>query len=364
MADDSEWMKLPIDQKCEHKVWKARLNGYEEAMKLFQKIVDEKSPEWSKYLGLIKKFVMESNAVAQLKGLEAALVYIENAPVAGKTTGEVVSGVVNKVFNQPKARAKELGSDICLMYIEIEKGETVQKELLKGLDNKNPKIVVACVETLRRALSEFGSKITSLMSIIKVLPKLFESREKAIRDEAKLLAVEIYRWIRDALRPPLRNINPVQLEMKYLSPLLLAYEDRITEKDNVILAVELEMKYLSALLLTYEDRITEKDNVILAVEYKTLSMDMLLPVAKGLEGKGKGVASEQDGRWPLERARSGYRYQTKSSFILNKLTPTLYNLAVVSTFKYLGIIMSRDYHNALADNIVPLQETLRYKLKK
>ncbi|XP_069595029.1 cytoskeleton-associated protein 5 isoform X6 [Ranitomeya imitator] len=212
MGDDSEWIKLPIDQKCEHKVWKARLNGYEEAMKLFQKIVDEKSPEWSKYLGLIKKFVTESNAVAQLKGLEAALVYIESAHVAGKTTGEVVSGVVNKVFNQPKARAKELGSDICLMYIEIEKGEAVQEELLKGLDNKNPKIVVACVETLRRALSEFGSKIMSLKPIIKVLPKLFESREKAVRDEAKLLAVEIFRWIRDALRPPLQNINPVQLK--------------------------------------------------------------------------------------------------------------------------------------------------------
>lgn len=212
MGDDSEWMKLPLDQKCEHKVWKARLNGYEEAVKLFQKIVDEKSPEWSKYLGLVKKFVTDSNAVAQLKGLEAALVFIENAHVAGKTTGEVVSGVVNKVFNQPKARAKELGSDICLMYIEIEKGEPVQEELLKGLDNKNPKIVVACVETLRRAMSEFGSKITSLKPIIKVLPKLFESREKAIRDEAKLLAVEIYRWIRDALRPPLQNINPVQLK--------------------------------------------------------------------------------------------------------------------------------------------------------
>lgn len=44
-----------------------------------------------------------------------------------------------------------------------------------------------------------------------MLPKLFESREKAVRDEAKLLAVEIYRWIRDALRPPLQNINSVQV---------------------------------------------------------------------------------------------------------------------------------------------------------
>ncbi|XP_067356900.1 cytoskeleton-associated protein 5 isoform X3 [Channa argus] len=212
MGDDSEWMKLPIDQKCEHKVWKARLSGYEEALKLFQRIEDEKSPEWGKYLGLIKKFVTDSNAVAQLKGLEAALAFIENAHAAGKTSGEVVSGVVTKVFNQPKARAKELGTDICLMYFEIEKAEVVQDELLKGLDNKNPKIVVACIETLRKALSEFGSKIVTLKPVVKVLPKQFESREKAVRDEAKLLAVEIYRWIRDALRPSLQNINSVQLK--------------------------------------------------------------------------------------------------------------------------------------------------------
>lgn len=212
MGDDSEWLKLPVDQKCEHKLWKARLSGYEEALKIFQKIKDEKSPEWSKFLGLIKKFVTDSNAVVQLKGLEAALVYVENAHVAGKTTGEVVSGVVSKVFNQPKAKAKELGIEICLMYIEIEKAEAVQEELLKGLDNKNPKIIVACIETLRKALSEYGSKIILLKPIIKVLPKLFESRDKAVRDEAKLFAVEIYRWIRDALRPPLQNINSVQLK--------------------------------------------------------------------------------------------------------------------------------------------------------
>ncbi|KAM6926731.1 cytoskeleton-associated protein 5 isoform 1-T1 [Lycodopsis pacificus] len=212
MGDDSEWMKLPTDQKCEHKVWKARMSGYEEALKLFQKITDEKSPEWGKYLGLIRKFVTDSNAVAQLKGLEAALAFVENAHVAGKSSGEVVSGVVTKVFNQPKARAKELGTDICLMYMELEKAEVVQDELLKGLDNKNPKVVVACIETLRKALSEFGSKIVTLKPVVKVLSKQFESREKAVRDEVKLLAVEIYKWIRDALRPPLQNINSLQLK--------------------------------------------------------------------------------------------------------------------------------------------------------
>ncbi|XP_063045140.1 cytoskeleton-associated protein 5-like [Engraulis encrasicolus] len=212
MGDESEWMKLPADQKCEHKVWKARLHGYEEVLKLFPTICDEKSPAWGKYLGLIKNFVTDSNAVAQLKGLEAALSYIENAHVATRTAGDVVSGVVCKVFNQPKARAKELGTDICLMYIEIEKAEVVQEELLKGLENKNPKIIQACVEVMRKALSEFGPKIVPVKPVMKVLPKLFESRDKAVRDEAKLLAIEMFRWVRDAVKPALQNINAVTLK--------------------------------------------------------------------------------------------------------------------------------------------------------
>jgi len=59
--------------------------------------------------------------------------------------------------------------------------------------------------------SEFGSKIVTLKPLVKVLSKQFESREKAVRDEVKLLAVEIFKWIRDALRPPLQNINSVQV---------------------------------------------------------------------------------------------------------------------------------------------------------
>lgn len=35
-------------------------------------------------MGLIKKFVTDSNAVAQLKGLEAALAFVENAHMAGR----------------------------------------------------------------------------------------------------------------------------------------------------------------------------------------------------------------------------------------------------------------------------------------
>jgi cytoskeleton-associated protein 5 len=39
-----------------------------------------------------------------------------------------------------------------MMYLEIEKQEAVQEEILKGLDNKQPKIVAGCVTFLRTAI--------------------------------------------------------------------------------------------------------------------------------------------------------------------------------------------------------------------
>ena len=60
-------------------VWKARVAGYEAATKLFNGL-DEKSKEFSNYGGLMKKFVTDSNAVAQEKGLNAVLAFVANAP--------------------------------------------------------------------------------------------------------------------------------------------------------------------------------------------------------------------------------------------------------------------------------------------
>lgn len=198
--EDEEYKKLPIDERCVHKLWKARVNGYEEVTKLFRQIDDEKSSEFSKYLGLIKKFVVDTNAVSQEKGLEATLAYLENYAHAGKTVGEVMSGIVAKCLAAPKTRTKELAIQITLMYIEIEKGELVQEELIKGMEQKNPKIVAACVNVTTIALKEFGSKIISIKPLLKKISSLISDRDKGVRDETKLMIVEMYRWIGGVLR--------------------------------------------------------------------------------------------------------------------------------------------------------------------
>jgi cytoskeleton-associated protein 5 len=69
-----------------------------------------------------------------------------------RTVGEVMSGITTKCIAAPKAKTRELAVQITLMYIEIEKGEAVQEELLKGMEHKNPKIVSACVSAVAQAL--------------------------------------------------------------------------------------------------------------------------------------------------------------------------------------------------------------------
>lgn len=193
MEEDTEYKKLPVDERCVHKLWKARLDGYEELIKIFRSIDDEKAPEWNKYLGLVKKFVIDSHAMAQERGLEATLIYVENAACAGKTVNDVMSGLVSKCFSAPKAKVKDLAFQISLMYIEIEKQDAAVDELVKGLEAKNPKIVAATITVLTQALHEFGNKVVGIKPFIKKIPVLLADRDKNVRDEAKQLTIEIFR---------------------------------------------------------------------------------------------------------------------------------------------------------------------------
>ncbi|KRG01671.1 protein mini spindles isoform X3 [Drosophila mojavensis] len=212
MAEDTEYKKLPIEERCVHKLWKARVDGYEEAAKIFRELDDERSPEWSKYAGLIKKMVVDSNALAQEKGLEAALIFVENSSLAGRTVGDVMSGIVQKCIAAPKTKTKELAVQVTLMYVEIEKHEAVVEELVKGMDHKNPKIVAACVAATTQAMREFGSKVIGVKQFIKKLAPLMADRDKAVRDETKQLAVESYRWIGAVMKTHISSLPQVTIK--------------------------------------------------------------------------------------------------------------------------------------------------------
>ncbi|CAH0561277.1 unnamed protein product [Brassicogethes aeneus] len=205
-----DYKKLSVEEKCEHHLWKVRVCGYEEAATLFRQI-GEKSPEFGNFLGLVRKFVIDSNVVGQEKGLEATLAYVENYALAGKTAAEVMSGIVAKCIAAPKAKTRELALQVTLMYIEIGKQEVVMEELVKGIEQKNPKIVVACLQAVTTALREFGSKIIRVEPLLLKISTLFADRDKSVRDEAKHMVIEMYQWIGPMLKVQLGKLHTVQL---------------------------------------------------------------------------------------------------------------------------------------------------------
>ncbi|XP_069958965.1 protein mini spindles-like [Cherax quadricarinatus] len=214
MEEDTEYLKLPLEDRCVHKLWKARLNGYEECTKHFAKITDERSPEFNKFAPLMKKFVTDSNAVAQEKALDAVLAFVENAHIAGKTAGDCTSGIVQKCLAAPKRGTQEKALEVILLYCEIEKYEVVQEELMKGFTQKNPKVVAGCVRALSTALREFGPKVINPKPLMKQMHTLLEDRDKTVREEGKKLVIEMYRWIRQALKPQMSSLKPVQVIWK------------------------------------------------------------------------------------------------------------------------------------------------------
>ena len=107
--DDQEYLKLPVEERCVHKVWKARVSGYEEAVKLFNRW-DGDEAAWKKFSPIIKKFVADSNAVAQERGLEAALAYVENCDAAGKQVNVRGLSILYRVIRQV--------SDLCYNVVD------------------------------------------------------------------------------------------------------------------------------------------------------------------------------------------------------------------------------------------------------
>ncbi len=55
MDENTEFLKLPIEDRVVHKLWKARVSGYEEATKLFNQW-DGDDPNWKK-VGKFKDFL-------------------------------------------------------------------------------------------------------------------------------------------------------------------------------------------------------------------------------------------------------------------------------------------------------------------
>ncbi|KAL6852123.1 ARM repeat-containing protein [Trichoderma novae-zelandiae] len=207
MADQEEDLSsLPLPDRFSHKNWKVRKQAYEDVAKQFAKSPDESDPCFRPFLndpGLWKSAVSDSNVAAQQEAIASLCQFLKfgGRDCALRTRGVAISPMVEKCLSSTRPAIKQNSLEALLLYIELDTAAPVVEEVLPGLGNKVPKNVAATLNALTQIVHNYGCKIVDPKPILKALPKAFGAADKNVRAEATGLAVELYRWLREAMKP-------------------------------------------------------------------------------------------------------------------------------------------------------------------
>ncbi|KAF3765555.1 hypothetical protein M406DRAFT_105875 [Cryphonectria parasitica EP155] len=207
MADGEEdYSSLPITDRWVHKIWKVRKQAYEDATKQFELTADEHDPAFKPFLfdsSLWKGAVADSNVAAQQDGIAAYCAFLKfgSKEHGTRTRGVTVTPLCEKGLPSTRAATKTSAIEALQLLCELDVPGPVIEEMLPVLSAKQPKTVAAVLNALTTIFHNFGCKTADPKPVLKVLPKAFGHADKNVRAEATNLAVEFYRWLREAMKP-------------------------------------------------------------------------------------------------------------------------------------------------------------------
>ena len=128
-----------------------------------------------------------------------------------RTRGYTVSAIVEKGLPSTRPAAKSNALEALLLCVEFDKADPVIEDIVPALSHKVPKVIAAALVGLRAIYHNFGCKIVDPKPVLKALPKVFGHADKNVRAEAQNLTVELYRWLKEAIKPLFwGELKPVQ----------------------------------------------------------------------------------------------------------------------------------------------------------
>ncbi|KAI0171711.1 armadillo-type protein [Hypoxylon sp. FL1284] len=207
MADgEPDYSSLPLTDRWVHKVWKVRKGAYEEAAKQFEITPDEHDPAFRPFNqdpSLWKGAVADSNVAAQSDGIAAFCAFLKFGGKENcvRSRGQVVTPIVEKGLVSTRPGTKASSIEALLLLIEIDVSGPIIEDILPAVSAKQPKVIAAALAALTTIFHNYGCKIADPKPVLKILPKAFGHADKNVRAEATNLAVEFYRWLRDAMKP-------------------------------------------------------------------------------------------------------------------------------------------------------------------
>ena len=121
---EEDFSTLPISERLAHKNWKARVNGYESLIKIFETTASDNDPAFKPYINnseLLKRIVTDANVVAQEKGVECIVALVKFAgETAVKTRDAIVPALLDKCLGSARAGTRNQAIEAILQYVEVE----------------------------------------------------------------------------------------------------------------------------------------------------------------------------------------------------------------------------------------------------
>ncbi|CAK7229558.1 hypothetical protein SBRCBS47491_007286 [Sporothrix bragantina] len=221
---EEDFSSLPMPDRFAHKNWKVRKQAYEDAAQQFARTPDENDPAFRPFLNdtsLWKSAVCDSNVAAQQDGVAALVAFLQygGRDNSVRTRNNTVPGLCEKGLPSTRAATKASALEALLLYIELDVAAPVVEDMLPTLGSKQPKVIAACLAALTSIYHSYGCKIVDPKPVLKILPKAFGHADKNVRAEATKLAVEFYRWLREAMKPmfwgDLKPTQQAELETQF-----------------------------------------------------------------------------------------------------------------------------------------------------
>lgn len=175
--------------------------------------------------------------------------------------------------------------------IELDKSDPIIEELLPFLSHKVPKTIAATLVCFTQIYHAFGCKTVDPKPVLKALTKVFGHADKNVRAESQNLAVEMYRWLRDGMKPlfwnDLKEIQQNDLE-KLFEPIK---SEPAPKQERLLRSQQAKAEAAAAAAPAVRDEAgAEEDEVEEAFEPELMTIDVFPKIPKDF---GERMASSK-----------------------------------------------------------------------
>lgn len=208
--DDEDYINLSLSKRLTHKLWKARLHGYQELQRIFQKssviTFDDDLTKYWKQPELFVEYITYSNVVAHEQAVAALLCLLEfivqfpNPPRSDILRNLWIPPLVEKGLGSSRQSTKVKSQDCIMILASMDKSiEGSITLMLPYLSNKLPRLISNVLHGISGLIEAFGfinvNVNVFLPILLESLPKLASHADKSVRANTLNLILQIYKWL-------------------------------------------------------------------------------------------------------------------------------------------------------------------------